>query len=224
VAPASGTSGTSGTRIVPVTIAGPAGELEGLVNEHVGRIARVAALVCHPHPLYGGTLHNKVVHRAATAVHRLGAAAVRFNFRGVGKSAGTFDQGAGELDDARAVLAWAAARYPHARLWMCGFSFGSWVAAQLAASNTAVERVVLIAPPVRTHNFEALRSAHVPKLVVQGTADEVCPPAALEREYPSWSEPKQLVLVDGASHFFDRRLTQLGEALAHALAPVAPPD
>ncbi len=211
------------SRIVPVTIAGPAGELEGLVNEHSGQDARLAVLVCHPHPLYGGTLHNKVVHRAAATFHELGAAVLRFNFRGVGRSAGTFDDGEGELEDARAAFSWLERRHPHARTWLCGFSFGAWVAARLGAADAAVERVVLLAPPVTRPGFDGLRTAHVPKLAVQGTADTVCPPADLEREFPTWAEPKRLVWVEGASHFFDRQLGDLAAALTTELAPFAPP-
>ena len=103
---------------------------------------------------------------------------------------------------------------------MCGFSFGAWVAARLAAADAAVERVVLIAPAVRTASFEALRSAGVPKLVLQGTADDICPPAALAEEFPTWAEPRRLVLIEGGTHFFDRRLAELGDALDRELAPV----
>jgi len=202
---------------------GPAGALEGLLQQHDGAPVRLAALVCHPHPLYGGTLHNKVVHRAASTLHALGATVLRFDFRGVGKSQGTFDRGEGELEDARAALQWLESQFPNARLWACGFSFGAWVAARLAASESVVERVVLIAPPVRSNSFEVLRTAGVPKLVIQGTDDDVCPLVELEPEYRTWAEPKQLVQVAHASHFFDRRLGELGETLRHELEPLAPP-
>jgi alpha/beta superfamily hydrolase len=210
------------SRLVPVAIDGPAGTLEALLQERAGEPPSVAAVVCHPHPLYGGTMHNKVVHRTASALHGLGAAVLRFNFRGVGASAGTHDHGAGELDDARAALAHLRARFPAAQLWVAGFSFGSWIAARLAAADATVERLILIAPPVRTASFEVLHSLATPKLVVQGMRDDTCPPEALEAEYPAWSEPKELVRIDGATHFFDRQLGPLAHALEERLRPHVP--
>ncbi|OGF17964.1 MAG: hypothetical protein A2W00_12600 [Candidatus Eisenbacteria bacterium RBG_16_71_46] len=200
---------------------GPAGSLDALLQEDAGREPRLAALICHPHPRYGGTMHNKVVHRCATVLHGLGAAVLRFNFRGAGRSEGTFDRGAGELEDARAAFGWLRARHPRARLWVAGFSFGSWIAARLAAAEPAVGRLVLIAPPVGASGFGFLKSVAVPKLVVQGTRDDVCPLAALEAEFPAWAEPKTLVRIEGATHFFDRRLRDLGAALTAALAGAA---
>ena len=210
-----------GTRLIPLTIPGPAGPLEALLQEHEGAPPSLIAVVCHPHPLYGGTLHNKVVHRAASALHALGAAVLRFNFRGVGKSAGTHDRGEGELDDARAAMEFLGARHPRARRWMAGFSFGAWIAARAAASDPRIERLILIAPPVTTSSFEVLRTATVPKLVLQGTADEVCPPIALKAQFATWAEPRQLVLVEGASHFFDKQLGALANAMAEALKTAA---
>lgn len=212
------------TSLTPVTVRGPAGDLEGLLQETAAGAHGLAALVCHPHPLYGGTLHNKVVHRAASVLHELGAAVLRFNFRGVGRSQGRFDQGAGELEDARAALAFLVSRHPRAHLWVAGFSFGAWIAARLAVAEPALERVVLIAPPVGTASFEVLRRARVPKVVVQGTRDDVCPLEALEEEYPSWADPKTLVKVEGAGHFFDRRLAQLAGALRGELGGSVPQD
>ena len=196
-----------------MTLEGPAGVLEGLLQERDAHDHALTAVVCHPHPLHGGTLHNKVVHRVASVLHGLGAAVLRFNFRGVGGSAGQHDQGAGELEDARAALRWMEARYPDARRWVAGFSFGAWVAARLAASEPRADRVILVAPPVATSDFSALESARLPKLVIQGTQDVVCPLATLEGVFPSWAEPKALVRVEGASHFFDRRLAALADAM-----------
>jgi alpha/beta superfamily hydrolase len=215
------------TRLIETFIDGPAGPLEALLQEQDpgagAEVApvRIAALVCHPHPLHGGTMHNKVVHRAASALHGLGAAVLRFNFRGAGKSAGEHDEGRGELEDARAALRFLAARHPEARLWVAGFSFGSWIAARLAASETSIEQLILIAPPLHRSDFELLETLTTPKFVIQGTGDELCPIDQLERAYPRWAEPKQLVLIQGASHFFDRLLTQMGEEMTRALAPAA---
>jgi hypothetical protein len=208
-------------RLAPVDLAGPAGRLEALLQERAAHDHRLVALVCHPHPLYGGSMHNKVVHRVAATLHGLGAAVLRFNFRGVGASAGTFDRGAGELADAGAALAFLRGRYPDARAWLAGFSFGSWIAARLAAAEAGVERLVLIAPPVGTLPFEALVRLATPKLVVQGTADDVCPPHQLHAQYVAWAEPRELVEIPGASHFFDRQLAALAHALEERLAAPA---
>ncbi|MBI1799169.1 MAG: alpha/beta hydrolase [Candidatus Eisenbacteria bacterium] len=212
---------STGTRLTPISIDGPAGPLEALLQEHAGVRCDVTALICHPHPLYGGTLHNKVVHRAASALHAVGAAVLRFNFRGVGESAGRFDQGEGELEDARAAMAFLAARHPRARRWIAGFSFGSWIAANLAASDAGIEQLILIAPPVRSGGFDAMRTASVPKLVVQGTADETCPIEFLDQQFPGWAGPKTLIRIEGAGHFFDRQLGALAEAITRELAGAA---
>src|SRR5258708_39749693 len=157
------------TRLVPLIVPGPAGPLEALLQEHEGAKPALIALVCHPHPLYGGTLHNKVVHRAASTLHQLGAAVLRFNFRGVGGSEGTHDRGEGELEDAHAALAFLRQRYAGARAWAAGFSFGSWIAARLGAADPGIERLILIAPPVKTSSFDVLRTLATPKHVFQGT-------------------------------------------------------
>jgi alpha/beta superfamily hydrolase len=174
-------------------------------------------VICHPHPLYGGTLNNKVVHRVASTLHGLGAATLRFNFRGVGHSAGTHDRGEGELEDARAAFHWLRAREPQAVALLAGFSFGSWIAARLAAEEPDVKGLILVAPSVRTASFAEMRGLATPKIVLQGSDDDVCPPEDLEREFPTWRAPKRLVMVPGASHFFDARLGELAQALTAAL-------
>ena len=209
------------TRLAAVTIPGPAGPLEGLLQEREGGPPAFIAVACHPHPSFGGTMHNKVVHRLASTLHALGGAVLRFNFRGVGASAGTYDEGVGELEDARAALAFLRARHPGARTWVAGFSFGAWVAARLAASEPGVERMILVAPPVGTSSFEVLHRSPVPKHVFQGTADEICPIGLLEREFSAWSEPRDLIRVPGATHFFDKQLGALSDALSEALSGLA---
>jgi len=208
----------SAQRLVHTTLPGPAGALEAVLQERASGEHAITAVVCHPHPLYGGTLHNKVVHRVASAFHALGAAVLRFNFRGVGRSEGRHDQGAGELEDARAAFVFMNERWPRARHWLAGFSFGAWIAARLAAERADVERLLLVAPPIKTSSFEVLRRAPVPKRVIQGTSDAVCPLAMLEAEFPYWAEPKRLVTVEGAGHFFDRRLDALGDAVRELFA------
>ena len=206
------------SRLLPLEIPGAAGNIEGLLQEYEGADHSLIAVVCHPHPLYGGTLHNKVAHRVASTLHTRGAAVLRFNFRGVGKSEGTHDRGRGELDDGLVVLETLRRRYPAARVWVAGFSFGSWVASRMAAAESAVERLIMIAPPVHTQTFEEMRGSPVPKLVVQGTADEICKPENLARVFPTWADPKRLVEVPGGSHFFDRQLADLGSAIEQGLA------
>jgi alpha/beta superfamily hydrolase len=205
------------SRIVSLTLDGTAGPIEALLQERDAHDHDLTAVVCHPHPLFGGTLHNKVVHRLASTLHGLGAAVVRFNFRGVGGSAGAFDRGEGELEDARVALEFVRGRYPEARRWVAGFSFGSWVASRLAAGAPDVERLILVAPPVHTQTFEEMRTSPVPKLVIQGTADDTCRPENLAKVYPDWAEPKRLLKVEGASHFFDRQLAALSEAVLEGI-------
>jgi len=212
-----GGSAANAARLVPVVLTGAAGPIEALLQERDEHDHVLTAVVCHPHPLYGGTLHNKVTHRVASVLHGLGAAVLRFNFRGVGHSAGTHDRGVGELEDARVAMQYLRERYPAARRWAAGFSFGSWVASRLAASEPDVERLILIAPPVHTQTFEEMRTLATPKLVVQGTGDAVCRLEKLEQVWPEWAEPKRLMRVPGASHFFDRQLAELGDALLEGL-------
>jgi len=209
------------SRLQQIEIPGPIGPLEALLQEHEGRAATLTALVLHPHPLYGGTMNNKVVHRVASTLHGLGAIVLRFNFRGVGASVGTHDQARGELDDARAALAFLRSRYPSARRWVSGFSFGSAIAARLASAEPDVERLILVAPPVLNHDFASMRTWAKPKLVLQGTNDDQCPMTALTPEFATWAEPKTLVTIEGATHFFDRQLAALGDALQKEVAAAA---
>jgi len=204
-------------RLTPIVLQGSAGRLEGLLQERDAHDHEVTAVVCHPHPLYGGTLHNKVAHRVASALFGMGVAVLRFNFRGVGASEGAFDQGRGELEDAQAALAFMRERYPNARRWIAGFSFGSWVASRLAAGEADAEQLILIAPPVHTQTFAEMRTCVVPKLVIQGTADDICRPENLARVFPGWADPKRLIEVPQASHFFDKQLAELAEAVLEGM-------
>jgi hypothetical protein len=219
---ARGSRAPGASRLQAIALAGPAGPLEGLLQEHDAHDHAITAVVLHPHPLHGGTLHNKVVHRVASVLHGMGAAVLRINFRGVGESGGSHDRGEGELEDARAAWTWMRTRYPGARRWLSGFSFGSWIAARLVASEPDTEHLILIAPPVATSDFSLMRTSAVPKLVIQGTRDDLAPSEALAREYPHWAEPKELIVVEGATHFFDKQLGALAHALHQGLAGPAP--
>ncbi len=208
-------------RLRPLTLEGPAGRLEALLEESPARAPVVAALVCHPHPLHGGTLHNKVAHTLGSTLAELGGVSLRFNFRGAGRSEGRFDQGRGEREDARAALRHLRAHYPGARLWAAGFSFGAWVALRVGAEEPDVERLVGVAPPVGRSDFTFLAACPKPKLILQGDADDVCPLPELQAAFAGWAQPKALVVVSGANHFFDRHLTRLAQALRESLAEAA---
>ena len=203
---------------------GPAGRLEALIDEpDGGRPARAAVVFAHPHPQFGGTMHTKVVYQGAKALTRIGCAVLRFNFRGVGASEGTFDRGDGEQEDFKAALDYMAATYPGVTLWAAGFSFGSWVALEVGAADDRVSVLIGIAPPVATsasgqdYSFPNTLASTKPKFFVQGEGDEVCPIEAMWRFYGQLHEPKELAVIDGADHLFDGKTQEAGEALEDLL-------
>jgi uncharacterized protein len=204
-------------------LAGPAGSLEAILDEPGREPMRAAVVFAHPHPQFGGTMHTKVVFQGAKALTRIGCAVLRFNFRGVGRSAGTFSGGPGELEDFRAALDYIAARFAGSRLWAVGFSFGAWVALETGVEDDRVSALVGIAPPVATsvsgqqYTFERTLVSTKPKFFIQGEADEVCPLEAIWAFYAKLPEPKELVVIDGADHLFDGRTQEVGEALEDLL-------
>jgi len=181
---------------------------------------RHVALVCHPHPLYGGTMHNKVVFRAAKAALLLGLPTLRFNFRGAGKSAGTYTGGDGEREDVRAALDYLAAHFPGLPVCLMGFSFGSWVGLAVGATDSRVTTLVGLGVPVSSLNFDFLREVRKPKLLLQGTRDEFGPATQVSELYRSLAEPKQIHWVEGADHFFAGKLDEVQEVLQKFLAPI----
>lgn len=208
-------------------IQGPAGPLQALIESPVAEggaslTVPAFAVVCHPHPLFGGTLDNKVVYTVARAIGQLQVPAIRFNFRGVGASGGSYDEGRGESEDALAVIDWGRRRWPQAPLWLAGFSFGGAVAARIAAAAQAA-RVVLVAPGItrlERADFEAARTAvpQCPWLIVQGDNDEVVPASAVlewaRGRKPATGVPApQVTVLAGASHFFHGRLNELRDAV-----------
>jgi uncharacterized protein len=190
-------------------IAGPSGALQCIV-EDVGEHATGHAVVCHPHPLYGGTMDNKVVVSVARALHEIGISTIRFNFRGVGASVGSYDEGRGEVDDALAVADWAAHRWPALPLSSAGFSFGSYVALRLALERPAVH-LITVAPAVTRFDFGALSRPAAQWVVVQGESDEVVPTEEVVAWAGRLSPPPSLHLVPGAGHFFHGKLIELKE-------------
>ena len=200
-------------RIESYFLDGTAGKIECLLEEPESREASEACLVCHPHPLYGGTMHNKVVYRMARALRRSGSVVLRFNFRGVGKSEGAHDQGAGELEDARLLLQWLRSRYPALPYSVAGFSFGSRIALRLGCSVEGVRRIIAVGFPTKSANVEYLKDCVTPKVFVQSTNDEHGPRPELEAIYRDIAEPKQIHWIPSADHFFRDGLDALEETI-----------
>lgn len=194
-----------------IEIAGPAGVLIGELEEP-SEGTRAVAVVCHPHPLHGGTMRNTLVVRTARALRSAGFATVRFDFRGVGESAGVHD-GAAEVDDAAAALVWLRARFPGLPSWAGGFSFGSRIAAELALRDAAVERVVLVAFPSRITAPDVLARMGRPGLLVLAGADRFGTAADLRARLPELPPGLELVEVPGADHFFRGRTPLVEEAV-----------
>ena len=208
---------------------GPAGSLEALLDAPEGTAApRAAVVFAHPHPQYGGTMHTKAVYQGAKGLVRAGCAVLRFNFRGVGRSAGAFDTGPGEMQDFVAALDYMAAKYPGIPLWAAGFSFGSWVALEVGAVDDRVSALIGIAPPVVTsvsgmeYTFPNTVESTKPKFFVQGEADEVCPLEGMWTFYGKLQEPKELVVIDGADHLFEGQTQEVGDALENLLGDFTP--
>jgi alpha/beta superfamily hydrolase len=199
-------------QIKSLFLEGPAGRLEALLN--LGNLAPThAAVVCHPHPLYGGTLHNKVVFHTMKALHSFGFPVLRFNFRGAGLSAGEHDHGSGEVEDARAALEWVAHEFG-VPLVLAGFSFGAVVGLRAAFDDPRVNALISLGTPVaavegRTYDFGFLADCTKPKLFVSGDRDQFGPRSQLEALAASVPEPRQLTLIPGADHFFAGRLAEL---------------
>jgi uncharacterized protein len=197
-------------------IPGPAGPLEALLDLPEAS-PRAAAAFAHPHPLHGGTMHTKTVYQASKALARIGCAVVRFNFRGVGRSPGAFDDGPGEMDDFRAALDFMSARYPSLPLWAAGFSFGSFIALSIGAADPRVTLLLGVAPPVDRYGFEALLTSPKPKFFIHGERDELVSIKDMRRFYAKLPEPKELVEIEGASHLFEGRTSEVGDAVVDLL-------
>ena len=209
-------------------LSGPAGRIETILwsSSEKEENARppLAAVVCHPHPLFGGTMHNKVVYQTAKTVHRFGLPVVRFNFRGVGLSEGTHDKGLGEKDDVLAVIDFLAEEFPGVPLLVAGFSFGSWVGLHAGCGDARVTELIGLGLPVGdldTRSFSYLDRCDKPKLLVSGEFDRFGPPtklrALVEQFSPRVQESTRVAIVDGGDHFFTGHLHDLDQTMAEWL-------
>ena len=197
-------------------LTGPAGRLEALLNAG-SPDATHAAVVCHPHPLYGGTLHNKVVFHAMKALNSFGFPVLRFNFRGTGLSEGEHANGIGEVEDVRAALGWLEREFP-LPVTFAGFSFGAAVGLRAAYADPRVSALIALGLPAvrfadrmddRIYDFEFLRDCTKPKLFVSGSRDQFAPPGKLEALVNTFAEPKKLVRIEAGDHFFEGRLKEM---------------
>jgi alpha/beta superfamily hydrolase len=193
---------------------GPAGRLEAVLWKPASSARPpLAALVCHPHPLFGGTMHNKVVYQAAKSLDALGLPVLRFNFRGAGMSEGTHDRGQGELGDVRAALDFLTGEFPGVPLLLAGFSFGCWVGLRVGCADERVTEVIGLGTPVNDTDFSFLQSCSKPKLFVHGSDDKFGAIKKVEALAASLPGEKRLVIVPDADHFFTGRLDQLDRAI-----------
>lgn len=204
-------------------LAGPAGRLEVATDVPAGGEARAGvAVICHPNPVQGGTMGNKVVTMLERALRESGLATVRFNFRGVGASEGSYDEGRGESEDLAAVAGWARAARPGDALWLAGFSFGSYVALR-SARRLGADALITVAPPVGRWTFEPIALPDCPWLVVLGEEDEVVDPQAVFAWLDALASPPALVRMPETGHFFHRRLIDLRGAVKNGVRTWLPP-
>lgn len=194
-------------------LTGPAGRLEALLWTSPIAEPPFVAVVCHPHPLYAGTMHNKVVFQTAKALHARGATVLRFNFRGVERSEGEHDRGVGEQDDVRAAIDYLAAEFPASPVLLAGFSFGSSVGLRVGCRDDRVKRLIGLGLPVDNVDMSFLRACAKPKLIIQGGNDQYGSRATLESLFATLPKPKQLAIVEGADHFFAGQLDKVAAAI-----------
>jgi uncharacterized protein len=204
-------------RIETYFVPGPAGRLEALMEAPEEGEPGFAAVVCHPHPLHGGTMHNKVVFRLARGLRRAGAVVLRFNFRGVGASEGEHAHMVGEVEDARAALDWLRARYPELGFALAGFSFGARVILTLGCQMESAVFLMAAGFPTRIETaIHRLEHCRTPKIFLQSTNDQFGPRAEFEEEYAKFAEPKRVIWIEAADHFFAGALEELEERVREA--------
>lgn len=216
----------------PREIPGPVGRLECLIDEppanrgvsehglvHAGTGAGLRAVVvfAHPHPQYGGTMHTKTVYQAAKALTRIGCVVLRFNFRGAGKSAGTYDEGNGERDDFRHAIDFMSTRHPGVPIWAAGMSFGSWIGLSVGAEDPRVSVLLGIAMPVSKYDYSAVAASEKPKFFIHGERDEITAAREIREFYARCAEPKELAIIDAADHLFDGKVSEVADAIEELL-------
>ena len=201
----------AGNLLIPVEH----GQLEAILKEPRQGPSRAAALVLHPHPLGGGTMHNKVVFRASAALNEAGLTTLRINFRGVGQSSGKHDEGRGEQDDVRAGIDYLAAQYPQLEIIVCGFSFGARVGLDVAINDQRVQYLIGIGTPLDKYDFTFLKACRKPLLLVHGEHDEFGDVEQLRKLAAELEKHThvRLVVIPGAAHFFENRLDELKRAI-----------
>jgi alpha/beta superfamily hydrolase len=214
-------------------IAGPSGTLEAVLDEPAvdrgigadglvesGRASglHAAVVLAHPHPQFGGTMHTKALFHAAKALTRIGCVVLRFNFRGVGLSKGTYDDGPGEQADVEAALGFLKAQYPNVPLWSGGMSFGAWAGMSVGAADSGVSALIGIATPVSRYDFEAVRSSTTAKFFIHGERDEIAPLKNIREFYARAADPKELAVIDAADHLFDGKVGDVADAVEDLLA------
>jgi len=209
---------TEDIRVTTVEIPGKSGSLEGLINAKGADEPRAIAVLAHPLPTAGGTMHTKAVYHAAKALARIDVPVLRFNFRGVGRSGGSFSGGAGEQDDCRSALEFMRARYPAVkRIWTGGMSFGSWVGMTVGGTDQHVTALIGIACPVNRYDYSPVIVAGKPTFLIHGERDELIPLKEIRKFYGQLSEPKELVVIDGADHLFDGKVSEVGDGIEDLL-------
>ena len=206
-----------------IFLKGPAGRLEATLWTASAAEPDFVAVVCHPHPLYGGTLHNKVVYQTAKALHQRGASVLRFNFRGAGQSEGVHDRGIGEQEDIRTALDYLSAEFPANPIVLAGFSFGSWVGLRVGCEDARVTSLIGLGLPVDNVDVSYLRACVKPKLIIQGGQDQFGSRANIEALFTTIPEPKRLVIVEGADHFFAGHLDAISTAIEAWFEQPLPP-
>ncbi len=212
-------------------IQGPAGRLEALLEMPANRgvtaeglVAtgapegiRAAVVLGHPHPQFGGTMHTKGIYHTAKGLTRIGCAVLRFNFRGVGKSEGTWDEGQGERDDFKAALDVMAAKFPNVPLWAGGMSFGSWIGMNVGVEDDRVSTLLGVAAPVNKWDFERVAVSTKPKFFIHGEMDEICGFREINAFYARAADPKELVIIDTSDHLFNGVVFEVADAVEELL-------